>query len=84
MPVYPIINIETKEQKEVTLSLEEWEQFKKDNPEWIRDWSDPSTAPNNGEVGEWHSKLNKSHPSWNEVLKKAKRSGGMNAKMETL
>jgi hypothetical protein len=84
MPVYPIINKETGEQKELTLSLEQWDEFKISNPQWIRDWSDPSTAPNSAELGEWRDKLNKAHPSWNEVLKKSKKSAGMNSKMETL
>jgi hypothetical protein len=85
MPIYPIINKDTGEQKEITLSLDEWETFKKENPMWSRDWSDPSTAPNSAEVGEWKDKLNKSHPSWNEILRKSKKAGGMNAsRMETL
>ena len=84
MPTYPIINKETKEQKEVSMSILEWEEFKTQNPMWVRDWSDPSTAPNSAEIGEWRDKLQKSHPSWNEVLKKSKKSGGMNTRMETL
>lgn len=84
MPTYPIINKESGEQKEITLSVDDWEQFKKENPEWIRDWSDPSTAPNSGEVGDWQNKLNKSHPSWNEVLRKVQKSGGSKSRMDTL
>ena len=34
MPIYPIINKKTKEQKEISLSIEEWENFKKENKEW--------------------------------------------------
>lgn len=84
MPTYPIIHKETKEQKEITLSVAEWEKFKEENPLWIRDWSDPQTVPNTGEVGELNDKLRVRHPSWGEVLKKVKKSGGMNAKMDTL
>jgi hypothetical protein len=84
MPTYPIIHKETKEQKEITLSIGQWEEFKKENPQWIRDWSDPSTAPNAAETGEWKDKLNKAHPGWNEILGKAKKAGGMNTKVETL
>lgn len=84
MPTYPIINKETKEQKEVSMSITEWEEFKIQNPLWCRDWSDPSTAPNSAEIGEWRDKLQKAHPSWNEVLKKSKKSGGINTRMETL
>ena len=32
-----------------------------DNPDWTRDYSDPSTMPV-GEVGEWKDKLRKSKP----------------------
>ncbi len=84
MPTYPIINKETGEQKEISLSIEEWEKFKEENSMWIRDWSDPSTAPNAAEVGEWKDKLNKSHPGWNEILGKAKKAGGLNTKVDTL
>jgi hypothetical protein len=37
-----------------------------------------------GEVGEWKDVLNKKHPSFNHILKKAKKAGGMNSKMDTL
>jgi hypothetical protein len=74
LPTYPIIHTETGEQKEVTMSVTEWENFKKGNEKWIRDWSDPSTAPNSCEVGEWKDKLIKKHPGWNEVLDKASRA----------
>ena len=45
MPVYPVINHKTGEQKELNMTLASYEQFKKDNPDWDRDWSDPSTLP---------------------------------------
>jgi hypothetical protein len=83
MPTYPIIHKETGEQKEVSMSITEWEKFKEHNSEWIRDW--PQGCASLGENGDWKDKLAKSHPSWNEVLKKSKKSGGMNAsRMETL
>ena len=68
---YPVINTETGEQKEVKMSVHEWDQWREDNPDWTRDYSDPSTMPGVGEVGEWKDKLNKSHPGWNDVLRKA-------------
>tara|TARA_R110000868_G_scaffold6275_6_gene35768 strand:- start:818 stop:1066 length:249 start_codon:yes stop_codon:yes gene_type:complete len=74
LPVYPVVNKNTGEQKEVSLSISEWENFKKENDEWIRDWSDPSTVPNNCETGEWKDKLIKKHPGWNDVLEKASRA----------
>ena len=40
-----------------------------------RDWSDPSTMPGVGEVGEWKDKLRKSKPGWNEILGRAQKTG---------
>ena len=80
MPTYPVINKETGEQKEVKLSVHEWDQWKIDNPEWDRDWSDPSTAPNSGELGEIYDKLRVKHPGWNEVLRKASKAPGSRVK----
>ena len=60
MAVYPVINRETGEQKEVSMSVHDWDQWRKDNPDWERDYSDPSTFPNFGEVGEVYDKLKKS------------------------
>ena len=80
MPVYPIINKKTGEQKEISFCISEWENFKKENGEWIRDWSDPSTAPSNFEVGDWRNKLTSKHPSWNSVLEKASKAPGSTVK----
>ena len=80
MATYPVINKETGEQKEVKLSVHEWDQWKIDNPEWDRDWSDPSTAPNSGEIGEVYDNLRVKHPGWNEVLRKASKAPGSRVK----
>lgn len=74
MATYPIVNKETGEQKEVVMSVDEWDQWKKDNSGWIRDWSDPSTCPAAAELGEWKDKLVKKHPGWNEILDKASKA----------
>lgn len=80
MATYPVINKVTGEQKEVTMSVHDWDQWKKDNPEWDRDWSDPSTCPASGEVGEWRDKLIKKNPGWNEILDKTSRAPGSRVK----
>ena len=80
MPVYPIVNTKTGEQKEVEMSVHVWDQWKKDNPDWDRDWSDPSTCPSPGEVGEWKDKLIARNPGWNEVLHRASKMPGANVK----
>ena len=75
MATYPVIHKETGEQKEVAMSIHEWSKWCDDNPDWKRDWSDPSTMPGVGEVGEWKDKLRKSKPGWNEVLSRAQKTG---------
>ena len=82
MATYPVINKETGEQKEIQMSITEWDQWKIENPDWDRDWSDPSTMPGVGEVGEWADKLHKKHPGWNDVLKAAQKAPG--SKVKTL
>ena len=82
MATYPVINKETGEQKEIQMSITEWDQWKVENPDWDRDWSDPSTMPGVGEVGEWADKLHKKHPGWNDVLKAAQKAPG--SKVKTL
>jgi hypothetical protein len=69
MATYPVVNKITGEQKEVKLSVHEWDQWKTDNPEWDRDWSDPATCPASGEVGEWRDKMSKTHPGFHDIMK---------------
>ena len=76
MATYPVVNKETGEQKDVQMSVHEWSQWCKDNPDWTRDWSDPSTLPGTGEVGDLKEKLKRSHPGWNDVLHKASKAPG--------
>ena len=80
MATYPVINTTTGEQKQVEMSVHVWDQWKTDNPEWIRDWSDPSTCPSPGEVGEWKDKLVARNPGWNSILEKASRAPGSRVK----
>ena len=78
MATYPVKNTKTGETKEVILSVHDWDKWKEDNPDWLRDFSDTSTCPGVGEVGEWKDKLVKSKPGWNEVLDRASRQPGAN------
>ena len=80
MATYPVRNKETGETKEVIMSVHDWDKWKEDNPEWSRDFSDPSTCPGVGEVGEWKDKLVRSKPGWNEVLDRASRQPGATVK----
>tara|TARA_B100000287_G_C20167803_1_gene596933 strand:+ start:251 stop:502 length:252 start_codon:yes stop_codon:yes gene_type:complete len=76
MATYPVINKDTGEQKEVVMSVHDWDQWKDDNPDWTRDFSDPSTMPGIGEVGDMYDKLRIKHPGWNQVLDKASKQPG--------
>ena len=80
MATYPVRNKETGETKEVVMSVDDWDKWKEDKPDWSRDFSDPSTCPGVGEVGEWRNKLIKSKPGWNEVLDRASRQPGATVK----
>ncbi len=80
LATYPVINKQTGEQKDVVLSVHEWGEWLKNNPDWKRDWSDPSTMPGVGEIGEWKDKLVKKNPGWNEVLDRASKAPGSRVK----
>ena len=80
MATYPVINKDTGEQKDDTMSVHDWPQWCADNPDWQRDWSDPSTCPASGEVGEWKDKLVSRNPGWNDVLQKASKAPGSRVK----
>ena len=80
MATYPVINTETGETKEVKMSIHDWEQWCIDNPDWSRDWSDPSTAPMATDVGEWRDKLVAKNPGWNDVLGKVSNIRGSKVK----
>ena len=76
MATYPVVNTKTGEQKEISLSVHDWDKWKDENPDWTRDYSDPSTMPGVGEVGEWRNKLVAKKPGWNEVLERAQKQPG--------
>ena len=80
MATYPVVNTKTGDRKEVVMSVNDWDQWCADNPNWSRDYSDPSTMPGVGEVGEWKDKLRKKNPGWNEVLRKAGKVAGSRVK----
>ena len=84
MATYPVVNTKTGEQKEVSLSVHDWDKWKEENPDWSRDYSDPETMPGVGEVGEWKDKLRKKAPGWNDILKKVKKSAPRNPTLNSL
>ena len=78
MATYPVVNTKTGDRKEVKMSVNDWDQWCADNPDWSRDYSDPSTMPGVGEVGEWKNKLIRRKPGWNEVLERVQKYPGEN------
>ena len=78
MPTYPVINKETGEKKELSMSMVAYDEWRKENPNWDKDWSEGCAGL--GEVGEWKDKLITKNPGWNDVLHKASKSPGSRVK----
>ncbi len=67
MPTYPVIHKETKETQELYMTMVEYDQWRKDNPDWDKDWSQGCAGV--GEVGDWRDKMSKTHPGWSDIMK---------------
>lgn len=78
MPTYPVKNIKTGETQEIVMSVPDYEQWRKDNPDWDKDWSKGCASL--GEVGEWKDRLVRERPGWNDVLEKASQAPGSKVK----
>ena len=78
MPTYPVINKETGEKKELSMNMVAYDEWRKENPDWDKDWS--AGVAGVGEVGDFQDKLKKSHPGWNDVLRKASKMPGATVK----
>ena len=78
MPTYPVIHKETGEKKELVMSMISYDEWRKDNPGWDKDWQ--AGVAGVGEVGEVYDKLKKSHPGWNDVLYKCSKAPGSNVR----
>ena len=68
MPTYPVKHKETGEEKELSMTMAAYDDWRKENPDWDKDWSKGCGAVQ--EVGNFRDKLRSKHPGWNEVLKK--------------
>ena len=38
MPLYPVVNKKTGEEKDVVMRVAEYEKWREENPDWDRDW----------------------------------------------
>ena len=74
MPTYPVINKETGETKELSMTMTQYSTWRDENPTWDKNWM--AGVAGVGEVGEVYDKLKKSHPGWNEVLHRASKMPG--------
>ena len=72
MATYPVVNTKTGEQKEVMMSIMEWDQWCKDNPDWHKDWQ-AGCASMSTEF-RWTGEAKSS--GWNEVLDRASKQPG--------
>ena len=61
MPTYPVINLKTKEKKELSMTMTKYDQWRKDNPEWDKDWSEGCSSAQ--EVFRWTGEAKSS--GWN-------------------
>ena len=39
MPIYPVRHKETGEEQTLNMTIANYEQWRKDNPDWDKDWS---------------------------------------------
>ena len=78
MPTYPVINKETGEQKELSMSMTAYGEWREENPDWDKDRLAGVAAV--VETGEVYDKLMKHHPGWNDVLHKASKAPGSRVK----
>ena len=78
MPTYPLKHKDTGEEKELVMSVVEYDKWRKENPEWDKDWSKGVAGV--GEVGDWQQKLVNKNPGWNDVLRRASKAPGSRVK----
>ena len=67
MPTYPVKNLKTGEEKELSMTMAAYDEWRKENPDWDKDWSKGCAGA--GEVGEWRDKMSKTHPGWTDIMK---------------
>lgn len=73
MPTYPVINLKTQEKQELSMTMKEYDQWRKDNPDWDKDWQE-GCASDVAEVGDWRDKMSKTHPGWKDVMAGARKA----------
>ena len=72
MPTYPVKNLNTGEEKELSMTMAAYDEWRKENPDWDKDWS--KGCAGSGEVGDWRDKMSKTHPGWKDVMGQVKKN----------
>ena len=71
MPTYPVKNLKTGETKEIVMTMKQYDQWRKDNPDWDKDWQAGvgghmyGTPKMDDGFKEVMSKVQKAHPGAN-------------------
>ena len=71
MPTYPIKHKETGEKKELSMTMKEYDTWRKENPDWDKDWQ--AGCAGVGEIGDMTKKGEANSAGWNEILDRASR-----------
>ena len=72
MPTYPVVNKVTGEKQELFMPMAEYDKWRKENPDWDKDWSAGTASAVSG-IGDFQ---NKTDGGWNEVLHKVSKVPG--------
>ena len=54
MPLYPVKNLKTGEQKDIHMPIAQYEEWRKENPDWDKDWSQ-GVASLRSRSSDWYS-----------------------------
>jgi hypothetical protein len=73
MPTYPVKHKETGETKELSMTMKQYDQWRKDNPDWDKDWQAGVGGSCDSQGINWKNKMSKTHPEWNSFMKEASR-----------
>ena len=78
MPTYPLINLKTKEKKELSMTMAAYDEWRNDpeNVDWDKDWS--AGVASAQEIEGWKGEANSS--GWNEILDRASKQPGANVR----
>ena len=76
MPTYPVKNMKSGETQELSMTMKEDDEWCKENPDWVKDWSKGAGGVVSG-TGDVYSRTD---GGWNEVLHKVSQRPGSKVK----